>query len=84
MSDFKCGYVSIIGQPNVGKSTLLNKILDKKISITSRKSQTTRNNIIGVKTLKNAQLIFLDTPGIHSQSKNCLLYTSDAADALVV
>ena len=72
MSDFKCGYVSIIGQPNVGKSTLLNKILDKKISITSRKSQTTRNNIIGVKTLKNAQLIFLDTPGIHSQSKKTL------------
>ena len=66
MSDFKCGYVSIIGQPNVGKSTLLNKILDKKISITSRKSQTTRNNIIGVKTLKNAQLIFLDTPGTVS------------------
>lgn len=72
MSDFKCGYVSIIGQPNVGKSTLLNKILDKKISITSRKSQTTRNNIIGVKTSKNAQFIFLDTPGIHTQSKKTL------------
>ena len=57
-----CGYVSIIGKPNVGKSTIINTILKKKISITSRKSQTTRNNILGVKTSKNKQIIFIDTP----------------------
>ena len=64
-----CGYISIVGKPNVGKSTLLNTILDKKISITSRKSQTTRNNIIGVKTDNEFQMIFLDTPGIHIKEK---------------
>mgnify|MGYP006059338115 CR=1 FL=1 len=53
-----CGYISIIGKPNVGKSTILNAILEKKVSITSRKSQTTRNNILGVKTHKNKQMIF--------------------------
>ena len=54
-----CGYVSIIGKPNVGKSTILNSILQKKVSITSRKSQTTRNNILGVKTQKNKQIILV-------------------------
>ena len=67
-----CGYISIVGKPNVGKSTLLNNILDKKISITSRKSQTTRNNIIGVKTDNEFQMIFLDTPGIHMQATKTL------------
>jgi GTP-binding protein Era len=67
-----CGYISIVGKPNVGKSTLLNTILDKKISITSRKSQTTRNNIMGVKTDDEFQMIFLDTPGIHMQTKKTL------------
>ena len=67
-----CGYISIVGKPNVGKSSLLNTILDKKISITSRKSQTTRNNIIGVKTDNEFQMIFLDTPGIHMQAKKTL------------
>ena len=62
------GYVSIIGKPNVGKSTILNHILGKKISITSRKSQTTRNNILGIKNVDNAQLIFADTPGMHIKS----------------
>ena len=70
----RSGYVSIIGKPNVGKSTLLNELLEKKISITADKSQTTRNNIMGIKTHGETQIIFLDTPGIHS--KNCLLYTS--------
>ena len=57
MDNQYCGYVSIIGKPNVGKSTIINSILNKKVSITSRKSQTTRNNIIGFKTQGNKQMI---------------------------
>ena len=67
-----CGYISIIGKPNVGKSTILNAILEKKVSITSRKSQTTRNNILGVKTHKNKQMIFIDTPGMHIKSEKTM------------
>ncbi len=67
-----CGYISIVGKPNVGKSTIINSILEKKISITSRKSQTTRNNILGVKTEDNKQMIFIDTPGMHVKSKKTM------------
>ena len=67
-----CGYVSIIGKPNVGKSTIINTILDKKISITSRKSQTTRNNILGIKNIRNKQMIFIDTPGMHIKSEKTM------------
>ena len=69
--DFKSGFVSIIGAPNVGKSTLLNKMLGQKLSITSNKPQTTRNRILGIANRPSAQFIFLDTPGVH-QSKNPL------------
>ncbi len=62
---FKSGFISIVGRPNAGKSTLLNAFLGEKISIISRKPQTTRNVIRGVKNLENGQVIFLDTPGIH-------------------
>lgn len=64
-----CGYVAIIGRPNVGKSTLLNSILGQKLSITSKKPQTTRYQILGIKTEGAIQAIYVDTPGIHKKSK---------------
>jgi GTPase len=71
ISNFKSGFAVILGAPNVGKSTLLNRLLGEKISITSRKPQTTRNKILGVFHMPNAQIAFLDTPGVHS-AKNIL------------
>ncbi len=67
-----CGFVAIVGRPNVGKSTLLNQILGQKISITSRKPQTTRHRIMGVDTEGDYQAIFVDTPGLHIEEKRAI------------
>lgn len=71
-ADFSTGYIAIIGRPNVGKSTLLNKLLQQKISITSRKAQTTRFRINGILTDQQTQFIFVDTPGFQTQYTNRL------------
>jgi len=76
---FKSGFVTIIGRPNVGKSTLLNKIAGEKIAITSNKPQTTRNTIRTVVTNKEYQMIFIDTPGIHKPKTKLGEYMVDAA-----
>ena len=68
----KTGFVTLIGKTNVGKSTLLNKIIDQKISITSRKPQTTRHRLLGIKTKDTSQAIFVDTPGYHIGQKRAL------------
>jgi GTPase len=76
-----CGYVALIGQPNVGKSTLMNHLLGQKISITSRKPQTTRHRILGINTNASGQVIYLDTPGMHDNEKRALnRYLNRTAD----
>lgn len=81
---FHCGYVAILGRPNVGKSTLLNHMLGQKLSITSRKPQTTRHQILGIKTTEDTQFIFVDTPGIHKGGKQALhRYLNRAAQSII-
>lgn len=70
--DFRFGYVSIIGRPNVGKSTLLNQILGQKVSIVTAKPQTTRQRLAGIKTTSQGQVVYVDTPGIHHSAKRAL------------
>ncbi|MBS4762301.1 GTPase Era [Carnobacteriaceae bacterium zg-ZUI252] len=78
-SNFRSGFVAIVGRPNVGKSTLLNRVLGQKIAIMSDKAQTTRNKIQGVYTDKQAQIIFMDTPGIHKPKHALGEFMLDAA-----
>lgn len=85
MSDStRCGYVAIVGRPNVGKSTLLNHILGQKLAITSRKPQTTRHTMLGIKTEDGVQAIYVDTPGLHKDNDKALnrFMNKSAAQAL--
>ncbi|MES9964482.1 MAG: GTPase Era [Candidatus Sedimenticola sp. 20ELBAFRAG] len=68
----RCGYCAIVGRPNVGKSTLLNRLIGQKLAITSRKPQTTRHSILGVKTSEHGQIIYVDTPGIHQRGDQAM------------
>lgn len=70
--EFHCGYVALVGRPNVGKSTLMNRILGQKLSIVTAKPQTTRQRIAGIKTTDQGQIIYIDTPGIHLAAKKAL------------
>ena len=67
---YKFGYVAILGKPNAGKSTLINYLVGMKLAIVSQKPQTTRDNILGIYTSKNSQLVFIDTPGIHKATSH--------------
>ena len=80
----RSGFVAIVGRPNVGKSTLLNYILGQKLSITSRKPQTTRHQILGIKTEEDVQVVYVDTPGMHENHDKALnRYMNKAAQTAV-
>ena len=80
---FKSGFVTIIGKPNVGKSTLLNRIINEKVAIVSPKPQTTRNKIIGILNDEESQIIFIDTPGIHKSKNKLDEFMQDSIDNAV-
>ena len=77
--DFKSGFIAIVGRPNVGKSTILNQMLDQKVAIVTSKAQTTRNRIQGIYTNEEVQMIFIDTPGIHKPKNELGTFMNQAA-----
>ncbi len=83
-NESRCGYVALIGRPNVGKSTLLNSVLGQKLSIVAAKPQTTRQSILGIKSTDQGQILFLDTPGIHLGGKTAInRYMNKAASSVI-
>ncbi len=71
-TEFKCGFIAVVGRPNVGKSTLINALVGQKVSIVTRKAQTTRHRILGIKTTEHYQLILVDTPGFHLNARQAI------------
>ena len=83
-NEFLCGYVALIGKPNTGKSTLMNSLVGEKLSITAHRPQTTRHQILGIKTSEEYQCIFVDTPGIHDNRKKAIhRYMNRAATSML-
>ena len=81
---FRCGYVALIGKPNTGKSTLMNALIGEKVSITAHRPQTTRHQILGIKTTQDSQSIFVDTPGIHDNNHKAIhRYMNRAATSML-
>lgn len=70
--NFQCGFVALVGRPNVGKSSILNRLVGQKVSITSRRPQTTRHRIVGIKTAEHYQIVFVDTPGLHTRQPRAM------------
>lgn len=81
---FRCGFVALIGKPNTGKSTLMNALIGEKLSITAPRPQTTRHQILGIKTTDHCQCVFVDTPGLHSTQKKAInRYMNRAASSVI-
>ncbi len=84
MNPFRCGYIALIGKPNTGKSTLMNALIGEKLSITAHRPQTTRHQILGIKTREDSQCIFVDTPGIHDNNRKAIhRYMNRAATSML-